>query len=963
MKCFKALVSFAIAINMMLAPALTNAQLTEQDRTQLSQYRAYLEPMGYELSIKKVPYAILYDNLTNQPVQEISYSSNQQLSEYNEYARSKNYRIALNEELTVLVTDKNTRQVTMEIPFSKPNELRKFTPSSMNKLLMDEMIRVKQSSKAAWAHTVKTMPTEALVFFVAMGAVAATQLITDYAQNPISLRQHLEHQTSPLGAFGFFTFMYTQGFTSNMLAMYMKNPKYQHMIPYLGMVAGGFVQTYLTQFLADPNVLACAKSIISKSENSDLSSCDKAFEYLLLHKKIWEFAPGLTSMLISGVVSAKAQAVVTKSVLRVTGVDIGLWLTPGAMQLKGLRWFLVKGLQAYAFVALDALFIRHVTYIWRNIFDASDFHSMNTRLVEGINGLTTQKDSKAVLEELELFKRKMADWRMVNLADVYEAHQNWSANLQQLTSMYGTTYSFYNAFINEVRNSVYNQSGPKLLEMYYPLNGVIAKDFDPSKEEAYFTSPKLMEHAQSETVADIAAAIKPDLNKHFFPREKEQFKKIQNLLSSEDREEQGRGLLELNREIQFTRGNTTASSYYRQALQDIYQRLGAPEPLFESGRGFLYTYENHSKNSQDLKVTGYYNTVGIFHTPKVTDYLLMQMICGPDVEAGQSPVKSSKGFQAVFLAPQIRNSIDDFGRECDIGRAQAPSQNIYTWPVKDSSGKSHKGFVSYLLKNTRNSVIGSEETSGFEAWWQSTTEKQMETAFADFSKKYDEIVVKLVRSVNRLDRFPGNRGPIANGLMHALFQEERAYLAILQHLATPQKSFELSFERTLFESPLQRSTGPSNLNSAILNIEKQFAGLNYLFQKIKIVKINGEERIESDVFNSDFQKQLKNIQAALENVATLLGVNKSELPMSHRALQKSRLNTAQAQVAITVLEALQSLATEMMMYGSIANAVSWDKIRDLKVKTKETQEFNKIIEEKQKNIWPNGSPRSLIRGQ
>ncbi|MNY67331.1 hypothetical protein D3C86_2048980 [compost metagenome] len=49
---------------------------------------------------------------------------------------------------------------------------------------------------------------------------------------------------------------------------------------------------------------------------------------------------------------------------------------------------------------------------------------------------------------------------------------------------------------------------------------------------------------------------------------------------------------------------------------------------------------------------------------------------------------------------------------------------------------------------------------------------------------------------------------------------------------------------------------------------------------------------------------------------------------------------------MTALENLQALGTEMMMYGSIANAVTWDKIRNLKRIDMEQQQFNNDVQAK-----------------
>ncbi len=178
---------------------------------------------------------------------------------------------------------------------------------------------------------------------------------------------------------GFLMFMYTQGVTANVLSMYFKNPRYHHMIPYLGMTAGAFVQSYLSQFVSDPNVWACAQSMIKGARTPEEiqnglkrgvseDPCGKAYEFLVINKKIWEFAPGIVSMLISSGIAGFAQAAITKTVLRVSGIDIALWLTPGGMQMKGIRLLLVKGLQIYAFSFIDMWLNRKVTYIWKKYF-------------------------------------------------------------------------------------------------------------------------------------------------------------------------------------------------------------------------------------------------------------------------------------------------------------------------------------------------------------------------------------------------------------------------------------------------------------------------------------------------------------------------------------------------------------------------------------------------------------------
>ena len=931
----KILVSIAL-LNTAIGPAFAG-NMTDAEKAKMTQYRDYLEPLGYRLVVDE----------TNKKA---------------------------------AVYDKSSNQLAMEIPFGDEENLRKFSPKSLNRMLLDEMVRVKGAGQSAFSHSMKSLPTESLIFFVAMGAVVAGQLITNYSQNPTAMKQHIDHQLSPIGVFGFFAFMASQGLTSNVLAMYMTNPKFHHMIPYLGMTVGAFVQSYLSQVASDPNVMACGKVMMGgkvsaqdQAAGIDADPCSKAYEYLVIHKKIWEFAPGMVSMLASSALAGMAQSVVTRVVLKLTGVDIALWLMPGTMELKGIRLLVVKGLQIGVFVAIDAWLNRKVTYAWKNFFDGATFNTMGDDLTKDVNALKASQWTASNVElkkDIKNFRTKMTEWRMMNLSDVYEAHQAWSENLFQLTSMYNSSYAFYNAFVNEVRNVRYDQSPFKPLLAYYPLNGVPAKGMEAGREDLYFQSPKMVENWQADTVADVVASmdqiIKDGNFKYMNPNEKIQFKKIRDMLASDDHMVMGQGLDLLNTTIEQSVQNVASTQWYIRALQDTKTKLGKPDPMLEKGRGFLATYQSAPTTSENFKGTAYYRQVGVFFTPTMTDYLMMQMVCGPNAEAGAKVVKTSRGFPSVFLPPMLGNPNDDFSNLCDtVGMPRSRAKNIYSWDVFDHNRKKYTGFLDYIVQTARPNIVGDAKESGFPQWWTKTTESQMQKAFEEFGKDYDSIVANMVRTIYRQDRqayanvfekmwdklgnstknffdkeFWGqvrtdkatfNRGPISNGAMNAAFQEERTYLSLLSELLQPTASYKLDLSTILTKAPTQ---------DPLKAVEQEFAVLNGLIQQIKIVQIDGHEAIQSPLENYQLDEQLQKIQVSLKNVATSLGVGDAK----DGALVK--LNAQQQEIAVACLENLQSLASEVMMYGSMANAVSWDKIRNVKQANIQQNKFNNEIQAK-----------------
>ncbi len=883
-------------------------------------------------------------------------------NQYKESLEPMGFQVKLNEaEKKVSIFEKGTNKLAVEIPLKDDAELQKYSPKSLNRTLVDEMMKAKNGAKGSLTQSLKVLPSESMIFFLSMGAVVAGQLITDYSQNPVAMKQHIDSQMSPVGVFGFYTFLASQGVTRSVLTSYSNNPRLHAMIPYLGMTVGSFVQSYLTQFVSDPNVMACGKQMMGRKVSAeelekvgaDADPCSKAYEYFVLQKKIWEFAPGIASMLVSSVLAGALVSTVS-GVIRLTGFEIGLMILPGGIELKALRLMLVKGMEIAVFVSIDSWVNRRVTAAWKNFFDGNDFNGMNERLNSEMNQSKSGRwnaSNPALVSELKNFKTKMSDWRMMNMADVLEANQAWSENLFQLTSMYNSSYSFYNSFVNEVRNVHYNQQVVKPLMMSYPLNGVIAKGLQSDRQDLIFQSPKMVENWQADTVYDVVDQIdqfaKTKEYRDLFENEKVRLSKIRSLMNSEDRLKMGEGLDWLNYSINETQQSIVYSNSYVKALTDIRKNLGHPEPKIEPGRGFLASFEQAPATAASLKGTPFYRQVGNIQTPHVTEYLLMQMICGPDAEKGEQIIKTSLGFPAVFLPPQLKTESESFSQVCDtLGRAKYTPDNIYIWPTKNQAGNpqsnpqgptERRGFLSYLVDNTRMSVLGSESESGFQKWWTQNTETQMQRSFDSFSKSYDAIVVRMVQKIwgnpnaQGVEKSKFNRGPISNAVMTASFQEERAYLSILQEIVEPGARYNLNLGTIINEAPAHKE---------LQAVEAEFLQIKTLLQQIKVVKKQGREVIDSDLENDQLDAQLEKVQSALASVANKLGLG--DKAQGQTVVLK--LTDSQKEVVTLCLRNLEAVASEMLMFGKIANAVSWDKIQNTKNVNVQQNKFNNEVQ-------------------
>ena len=220
------------------------------------------------------------------------------------------------DEITLKGLDKDKKEISLDIPNSSAEELRQQSPAKIRQILLDGIASAKRAgaglaregskigevTKAGVVHSTVRLLPESGAFFIALGTVVARQVMTDYAQNPVGLSQFLEHQISPVGAFSFWTFMATQGVTSNLLMMYLKNPKFHSMIPYMGMTVGFAAQSFVAEIISDPDIWTCASSLMGIKKIDQATgdaACTAAHEHFILTKKLAQYSPGFVSMMLS----------------------------------------------------------------------------------------------------------------------------------------------------------------------------------------------------------------------------------------------------------------------------------------------------------------------------------------------------------------------------------------------------------------------------------------------------------------------------------------------------------------------------------------------------------------------------------------------------------------------------------------------------------------------------------------
>jgi hypothetical protein len=936
--------------------------------------------------------------------------------------------------------DSRGQEFILEESKASDRELQKYSPKNLAKTFEAERqkaLKGKGPKQSTFKHTLQRYPGESARFFMAIGAVTAYQLFTDYSANPLRMEQHIEHSFSGVGMMSFFMFMYANGVTANVLQNILKNPKHHIMIPYLGMTAGFFVQSAISTFAMDPNVIACVGGFFGKKSEVQgahpLDPCDAAFNYYVLKGKMDELAPGLISMLASSVFAAAAEKLVAGTIYRLTGFQLLLWVALGGVGIQSVRFMIYSMVQMGVFYYMDvAFFNRGITYGWRNIMDGREFQRIETEIVSHLiekkkNGwasaqrndtcLTLQKEHDCYMDlpsTIKKFSQRASNWRMMNLMEVYEAHQAWEKNLANLNSQFSASYDFYSAFVAEARDRHYKFVTDSRLDVQSPLLGVSLTDTSEETKGLQFSSPQTTRWDASKTVTIVGKQLEDQLKTEMAFAGKasnhrtkfllEIAKKLQapdpSVAQESDLIRQGQTIKEIYEARERFQG--LGSWELVKQLEAIINAMGNPDPTFEPGVGFLKTYEKWSSGAESLSEAKFPGITGIFRTPRKTQHLLMQMACGPATEKNESVVGYGNGLPAEFYAPKITVAANR-PMICE-GRLEEHS-NMFNYSF-ESNGKKYSSVLDYVKNNVRVDVLGLEQSENFGNWWTSKTEKKMKDSYERFAEYYDAIIVKLLKSM----RFKGstkflNQGPVPNGTIAAVRQEMRLHLMLMGELfkdlyriqnqqAVPAYYFSSRPEpkpekldpkygkfplltmlnvggyprdgakpapglTTVMEWDGLRgaSTYPGEtlghlkaMNGYPLQIQKEiefeFETLIALFNQLKIVEIDGRERVQSSLSNKDFEKQVKKISKKINQFMLMLSPGEEALKKGPGVT----LDLEQSELMATSMGALNDIANEIAMYGIMSNAVSWEKIRDLKNLSAGQKKFNNAAQARASEI-------------
>jgi hypothetical protein len=769
---------------------------------------------------------------------------------------------------TAVVLDKTGRRVRdIIIEKSTRAELMKHSPKELAKKLRAGMAG---AGRIVSQQTLR-FPNEAFKFFLAIGAVNAAQLIFDYSTNPVLMEQHLDAQKDPIGHIGFYGFLISAGLISEpLLAMINEagksgqiSPILSHrlslFIPYLSMTVGMMASNVIHEVGHFPHFKECIAEKV-RLGNYEGDICDKAYRAWVdysVEDKVDEWVPMLMSMLMSNLIQSvlhmlvlEAATTVIYQTVRAVGVQVLTAFVPGGILVKGAKVATYLGgvLQFSIFVGLDLLTIRLFQMPYANFFEGANLRELDNLMLKKIaqskdnywqpthsqncwkptdeymNSLyeggsdAMEAHKKACKEDLvtlmQTFSKEIGKFRELNMQDILISQSNWSNYLSQVSGQYRAAKSFYFDFLGEIWEKQHGRYKDyvRLIDRPLPLFGVLPKNLNSDRQDAFRTQPDQVEEMQLQTVREKTMAALAQLNSHALQHSNLNTQTItflRNLiapLQTSNAMESGKILEDINKYLGIKRPRKVMPVEGIQFLRAFRTSMGDPKPQFYPGIGYFDAYMKNPNSAQISEGVPFQNYFGTLRTSTLPESLVASMVMGPELRNGENLIHERGGHKAVFKAPRIVKDqglrlfpslISEMPESYDFSpivhtpfRVHGPQERMGETPQVEG-----RSVYQYLTAgNIDSNILNADENSVLN-WWTSQIETQFVGAWMDYEQKFSDIIVRLVRQLwrnettfirNGVTTTNGdsiwNRGEVSNSAMVSLRQERQLYLLILGEL-------------------------------------------------------------------------------------------------------------------------------------------------------------------------------------
>ena len=816
----------------------------------------------------------------------------------------------------IFLTEKG--EIAVRIPKPTASELEQNKPSNWKKLLKGTAGTLKAGARQG-AHSVyERFIPDSLSFMVALGEVAAKNMIFHYNENPAAFDKYIQNEGNFASRAGFAAFIATNAFSGKIMRTALESPQIRALaLPSLAISTARFgidnlamVSGSLASEATSTAVGTESKTLLGQLKrcaiSSSLADCDAAyFSWSHFWHSRWymESAPNLAG-LIGGTFLAMGARVVAVGVLTegskllakgaikvasLFGVEMAFALTPAGEVVDAALWVLQTQEMA-GMVDFSDTIESAIRMNYRNRFSigptvAEEVHEL---LNYDIHEYPQLKEPSSRFTSRFYFltqslAKDMDDLIQNNMSKQLTAYNGWIQKMNKYSDQYLDAELFYKFVLNQLWQNRYGPASQRVdMLRLYPLFGVNTKTPDGHglpDTSAYLSDPDGLEQAQIawlrdvykylvaenmatpealrariqstsnewtrgrlEILARMPAEQKKRIWKYFLNplqsinTDKPNWKEIANALKFlPDVSNGGVKAFEYNENDPINsvinKISMLAQDRYLMKVKEI---IGEPFPCMNAGQGFvratyMYMRDNHGG-------TNPFGNVGL----EQTDFLLLQMLTGPEIDRNSSGLNSltSVGWNwlpefhppAVHVGAELKRNFDINSMDLAFGQVglTSPIKSLFTdgfsWP-------GHTGYTQpknpaqFLIENgvrasvlnpqtgTRKSPLNGKDQAenSPDIWWNARVEPELLNMWKDASIRYQgtagEFLEQFRSTAHMTYQVKGHNVSLPLGGLALLEFEFQTYMTLLDRslkVLMPKKAAKLTQEMQLINDNFHR---------------------------------------------------------------------------------------------------------------------------------------------------------------
>ena len=651
---------------------------------------------------------------------------------------------------------------------------------------------LRKARAGAW-HVLKELPAESLAFFIGVGALNESNLVLNYADNPVLSMQHMmshDYRTADglIGGLGFYAFMLGNRGTMAMAQTYLKPGSRLNMfVPYKAMTIGFMASNIIHEIAHFGDLKKCVAALNERiSDDEKFSTCEKAYDSWaeVGIEKMQEYAPTLMAMVTSTILAGVVEEFTIKKVIRAVGwgviVEVATKGNPYGFTITALRWS-YKIVNIMLFTEFQMLHEPGLTQWFKNWADGDQLAEAENSVLflldqKKRNGWNP-KPANDRLEQYDLdlaihkFIDRAKEWRRGNMMDILNSHGAWQSFLMDMTTTYKAALDFDTFFAEEYKKRYY-LGKPSLIDAPAYLAGVKTAGVNNGATLDLLNNKADFENRQYEHLMNVRANWEEMITKTdakdltTYATEFRELREILDYLPPKVDWENikelnlpriAKGLDLLNQKVKVTYNRqlgisrpllkTPENPEGNSLLEGLRADIGAPFPLYEPGQAFFHAYDRDGKRAEilnSMNAPSHWKQRISYIRP--SQYLFTQILDGPRADQGQAIFKEKSGYPAQFLPPRLvdnfKYEIHDFLKQGSV----AATPTIFNTPISVSGHKYRNAFAVVLGNNLLKSIFVNEKNEphekGFMEWWNKNVESKYIQGWNKYENEYQKIMVK-----------------------------------------------------------------------------------------------------------------------------------------------------------------------------------------------------------------------------